>query len=516
VAKSCSFGLCVEALESRSLLNAAMAPPSLLAHGGGQPFSDLHDTSRMRVLSDPLTNQAAPTQTPWTGNGHFTAWDSEVPSFAESRHQAGSPWMNLPVASDTGPALVQPTAVDTSPRSAADGVGVTSPPMDQAPTPIVSATSQIIPPLVEQPPTVLVPVAIQSYSPPIEQVSTLNVPAVANQVVTQNATASQGLSVAVELPIVFELIASDPIAIINVDADHISLAPLQKVPESSHPLGLNQPAVTEEFVQALPPTMVYGPVVSQPTFSIDSPASVTDVNLELPPALQRGLATFQSGTLSERLTQSAGGQVSNPIVPPIDTPVATAVAQQSNALQSRDQNSVSSAATRVPDLFAPQGLASQASVVTLTSASQDSQGRLTSPQFVIQQGSDNRASDRAVAGAAGSRAVVVDSEIQQVTVFPLPSSAHPVPALAAPPYTMLVANIFPHEASNLGSSIKDFFERVDQLGHKLSDEHYDLLYSVGITTAAAVVALELARRRVRRKTHLLTPRLGTIPYSDFP
>jgi hypothetical protein len=86
----------------------------------------------------------------------------------------------------------------------------------------------------------------------------------------------------------------------------------------------------------------------------------------------------------------------------------------------------------------------------------------------------------------------------------------------AAPQAMLLTNIFSLDASTLGSSIKDFFDQIDQLGLRLSDEQVDLLYSVGMTAAAAVAAFELARRQVRRRTLSQAPRLGAIPYSDYP
>ncbi len=84
------------------------------------------------------------------------------------------------------------------------------------------------------------------------------------------------------------------------------------------------------------------------------------------------------------------------------------------------------------------------------------------------------------------------------------------------PLFPMVTSVMPFDIASLETSIKDFFDQVNQAGLKLSAGHVNFLFSAGVVAVAAALAFELSRRK--SSTPAQAPALelaSTIPYSDY-
>ncbi len=126
-------------------------------------------------------------------------------------------------------------------------------------------------------------------------------------------------------------------------------------------------------------------------------------------------------------------------------------------------------------------------------------------------------SDRA-AKAPVSFAVPPMESMPPSTTNPAQPLAQAVADFAVAPYGILAVNMVNLDSTALCSSIKDFFEQIEQLGITLSENQIDFLYSTGIVVAATGLALEIVRRKVRPPTPALVYGRSPIPYSttDVP
>ena len=64
--------------------------------------------------------------------------------------------------------------------------------------------------------------------------------------------------------------------------------------------------------------------------------------------------------------------------------------------------------------------------------------------------------------------------------------------------SMFLSDSLPVDASLLESAIRDFFDRLGELGLSLSESQIDLLYCSALLTVATAVALEIVRRKATR------------------
>ena len=80
----------------------------------------------------------------------------------------------------------------------------------------------------------------------------------------------------------------------------------------------------------------------------------------------------------------------------------------------------------------------------------------------------------------------------------------------------LVTSVLPFDIASLESSIKDFFDQVNQAGFKLSAGHVNLLFSSTVVALAATLAVEVSRRKTSQPAQAPALELAsTIPYSDY-
>jgi len=81
----------------------------------------------------------------------------------------------------------------------------------------------------------------------------------------------------------------------------------------------------------------------------------------------------------------------------------------------------------------------------------------------------------------------------------------------------LLAGILPVDFSGLESSVRDFFEQIDQLGLTLTESQVNVLFSSGIVVVAAAVAVEITRRQLQPSAPpaLAARGHGRLPYSDY-
>jgi len=98
------------------------------------------------------------------------------------------------------------------------------------------------------------------------------------------------------------------------------------------------------------------------------------------------------------------------------------------------------------------------------------------------------------------------------------SALSPEQDLAARPE--LLAGILPVDFSvdfsGLESSVKNFFDQIDQLGLTLTESQVNVLFSSGIVAAAATVAVEITRRQLQPSVQPALARgHGRLPYSDY-
>jgi hypothetical protein len=92
----------------------------------------------------------------------------------------------------------------------------------------------------------------------------------------------------------------------------------------------------------------------------------------------------------------------------------------------------------------------------------------------------------------------------------------PSVAAALPAYAALLSDVLPVDFSTLESSIKEFFDQIDQLGLTLTEGQIDLLFTSGIVAVGAAVALEFSRRQLQPSgLPALPPGHGRLPYSDY-
>jgi hypothetical protein len=80
---------------------------------------------------------------------------------------------------------------------------------------------------------------------------------------------------------------------------------------------------------------------------------------------------------------------------------------------------------------------------------------------------------------------------------------------------VLLGTILPVDFSGLEASVRDFFEQLDQLGLTLTAGQVDVLFSAGVVSVAAAVALEIARRQRQPVVQpVLVRGRGRLPYSS--
>jgi hypothetical protein len=126
-------------------------------------------------------------------------------------------------------------------------------------------------------------------------------------------------------------------------------------------------------------------------------------------------------------------------------------------------------------------------------------------------GQDRQTHDKAVEAAVATSPAELETRLSSVRETFAFSELEPGSWSSA----TLVTNILPFDFSSLETSVRDFFDQLDQFGLKLSENHVSLLFSSGIAAAAATLALEFARRKIQALHMPTLERADLIPYSDY-
>src|SRR5271166_5037026 len=78
------------------------------------------------------------------------------------------------------------------------------------------------------------------------------------------------------------------------------------------------------------------------------------------------------------------------------------------------------------------------------------------------------------------------------------------------------SDLLTFEFTTLETSIKDFFDQMDRLGKEISKNQIDLLYASGVVAVGAMLACEIARRKLQNPECPPVPFLArSLPYRDY-
>jgi hypothetical protein len=103
------------------------------------------------------------------------------------------------------------------------------------------------------------------------------------------------------------------------------------------------------------------------------------------------------------------------------------------------------------------------------------------------------------------------------TTFAAESLSPMSSAWTLPAYAAFLSEVLPVDFAALESSIKDFFDQIDQLGLTLTESQVDALFTTGMVAVAAAVAAEISRRSFQPSAApVLALGRCRLPYSDYP
>jgi hypothetical protein len=218
--------------------------------------------------------------------------------------------------------------------------------------------------------------------------------------------------------------------------------------------------------------------------------------------------------------KGVGAPVEGPapqLVSVISAQAAFAKSSSASAGQTRDINAAPLQQFVGADERAAQAQSIKANLTVQPAGSrEDGGGAPVTTAFGTPQNGDRREPDRPRAVSAAFAALAFAGQTGILNVHP----AQPIPAAvfdtALTPSSIRLTNVLQLDASALGPAIREFFDKIDQLGVNLSEQHINFLYAAGIVAMASLVALEICRRQTRQPDPAIVSVRSALPYSNHP